>query len=52
MAGGWNNVEVTDSRIVSATQFAVNTKFPDQHPEFNIIEAKQQVNYPRISGIF
>lgn len=43
MPGGWSTVDTKDPSVVKSANFAINTKFGDEHPHFVVTQAKQQV---------
>ena len=43
MVGGWSNADPKSPEVLKAANFAVDTKFPGEHPHFKITEAKKQV---------
>lgn len=47
--GGWNDVDVSEPRVVDAGRFAIEQQFHGRKVEYKIVQAKQQVR--RMSNI-
>lgn len=43
MPGGWSFIDPRDDGVVRAAKFAVETKYPNVHPQFLVVMAKKQV---------
>ena len=41
--GGWSPADPASPEVLQAANFAINTRFPNSHPSFKVIEARKQV---------